>query len=98
MGQMAKDEIQKALDSSVKAIVRHEEAIRKEEDRQVDLEKLLRYCECKKCGAELTGGIQDARDVYEACKLIRRQDVPCAVCDTNEQSKAMAKALELVVQ
>lgn len=94
----AKDEIKKALYRGTQAIVQHEEAIRREEDRLAYYEKLLKYAECPKCEGELVGGVQDAVDEMEAAESIGRKDVPCAFCDTQEQQEAMAKALDLVVR
>lgn len=66
-------------------------------ERRIDrLEALLRYCECQKCGAELSGGIRAAEEMAEACKLIGRTDAPCVFCDSPEQTAAMEKALEAV--
>ena len=73
--------------------------IRLEEERIEALEKLLRYCVCPKCGAELqdtTGSTQNAVDMMEAAEEAGRKDVPCAFCDTPEQRSAHEGALDRV--
>lgn len=86
----------KQIEAETHAITRAENLIYEAEQRIKALEALLRYCECQKCGAELSGGIAAAREMAEAAKLAGREDAPCIFCDTTEQTKAMESALERV--
>jgi hypothetical protein len=92
----AKDVIARDIAAITRANEIHYELIAKGEDKIRQLTKLLFYCTCPKCGAELAGGSVDAKEFMEAAKSIGRDDAPCAFCDTPEQKKAMEEALELV--
>lgn len=86
--------VRKALDDLQESIERAHDDIRSMEQRSRMLVEYLRFCECPRCGAELTGNAGDARQHCEAAALIGREDVPCAFCDTEEQRTAFLDALD----
>jgi hypothetical protein len=95
-GNTGRAPVLRHIDAEVLVIAAAEVAISKANERILALEVLLRFCECPKCGAELEGGVMAADELADAVKLVGRQDVPCAFCDTPEQKAAMEKALEMV--
>ena len=95
-GKTGRAPVLRQIDAEAHAILRAENQIHDAEKRIAALEALLKYCECPRCGAELEGGIQAAQELADAAKLIDRTEVPCAFCDTEDQTKAMEQALERV--
>ena len=96
MWRPAWQDIQDEIASAQRSIEEAHSQIHRAESRIEELTKLSRYGDCPKCGAELEGGVETAREVMQAAKSIGREDVPCAFCDTPEQREAFEKALERV--
>ncbi len=95
-------ESRKAIMDEIKGLVREMDRLdderRRADNRIGELETLLPYCECVKCGSELMGGIWSAIEMKEAALVAGRNDYPCAFCDTPEQKAEMGKALDLVAR